>query len=952
MKSWQRSKGFGGLFLIVVICLLVTLIPLKVCAKTITQDGLEVSLITDQKEYSKEEKIAVTLVVTNTNKFEVTNVSLESLIPNGYMISDDADNIKNVKTLKPGKSLKLSVVFSADITGKKSEVKRFPKLEIINTGNKSKEDEKVLKLNTVKESKESSISEILENAQTEDVSLTTKENINSADDTEIEEQNDIFIYFIVFLIAVILLVIFLIIKKTGKRFFSMFMIVFSLCTIMMGSMNVLAKGEKSAEKSISINRTIKVAGKERDISAQVCYHLGETKKDSEHTVKFDLNYKEAPTFLSLTVENGAYVDRPEDPDRDKYIFAGWYSDKKYSNYFEFESVPVTEDITLFARWLNIEDKKDTDDDGIVDALEEYFGTDKTKADTDGDGLSDYVEIDSLGLDPRKKDTDDNGITDDKEDTDGDGLTNLQEMKQGTNPISADTDNDGLNDNDEVNKYDTNALKSDTDGDGVSDGKEVEMGTNPLVAEDTFDVKFVVDNEDTVTASVEIELEGNQVESLNVEQVDNDTLFPEGMPGYIGGAYDFNVDGTFDKATISFEFDAGLLGNEDFDPIIYYFNEEEQELEELQTNLNGNVASAVVNHFSKYILVNRKVYQSSFMWTDVWDTNNYTGVEIILVMDDSGSMESNDRRNSRLSVAQTLIDNLPKDSKVGVVKFESRTSLLTKKLTTDRDKAKSYLTTQHFFSSGGTYMYSAIRQSLTLFESEDDRILKMMVVLSDGDTADTRMHNSVITDANNAGVKIYTVGLGNTTSYFYGYLQPLAVNTGAKFYLASKAEELGDIYNDIKEKIDIETDSDQDGIPDYYEENMPIFNGVRLMLDKNNPDTDGDGLLDGEEIVELKYKYNSDRTKVSVTGKLKSNPASKDSDGDGLYDNEYRIAGGKKVAPVDPEPLKPNGPKGMWNSHVLSQSEKQVPVRYSSDSGLDLGVDQEIADVIVKMVLVK
>ena len=67
--------------------------------------------------------------------------------------------------------------------------------------------------------------------------------------------------------------------------------------------------------------------------------------------------------------------------------------------------------------------------------------------------------------------------------------------------------------------------------------------------------------------------------------------------------------------------------------------------------------------------------------------------------------------------------------------------------------------------------------------------------------------------------------------------------------------------------------------------MVMFNGVTITLDKNNPDSDGDGVLDGAEVAELNYQYNSDKTQVIVTGKLISNPLSKDSDGDGLTDEE-------------------------------------------------------------------
>ena len=116
--------------------------------------------------------------------------------------------------------------------------------------------------------------------------------------------------------------------------------------------------------------------------------------------------------------------------------------------------------------------------------------------------------------------------------------------------------------------------------------------------------------------------------------DNPTLFPDDMPGYIGEAYDFYVDGTFDKATVSFEFDKSLLADPQFDPVIYYFNEDEQELEELDTVVLGNTASTTVTHFSTYILLNRKKFNdtiNSFL-TDTWETGDYKSGETVFVID--------------------------------------------------------------------------------------------------------------------------------------------------------------------------------------------------------------------------------------------------------------------------------------------------------------------------------
>lgn len=124
-------------------------------------------------------------------------------------------------------------------------------------------------------------------------------------------------------------------------------------------------------------------------------------------------------------------------------------------------------------------KADTDKDGLLDYLEEYFGTDKTKEDTDGDGLSDYWEIAKFKLDPLKCDTDENGVIDGEEDADKDGLTNALEIQNGTNPLKADTDEDGISDAEEVNVYQTSPVLADSDSDGLLDGEEVSLQLSPV-----------------------------------------------------------------------------------------------------------------------------------------------------------------------------------------------------------------------------------------------------------------------------------------------------------------------------------------------------------------------------------------------------------------------------------------------------------------------------------------
>ena len=129
--------------------------------------------------------------------------------------------------------------------------------------------------------------------------------------------------------------------------------------------------------------------------------------------------------------------------------------------------PAADDIFLDESETQISGQ-DWDNDGIPDRMEQtLYGTNHLLADTDGDGLSDGWEIDN-GLDPL--DSGEAQITDidfsnpdagsdggDQNETfpdpdngpngdpDRDGLTNIEEAEIGTNPSVKDTDGDGLND---------------------------------------------------------------------------------------------------------------------------------------------------------------------------------------------------------------------------------------------------------------------------------------------------------------------------------------------------------------------------------------------------------------------------------------------------------------------------------------------------------------------------
>ncbi len=71
--------------------LMISCLTTTAFAATSTQDGLTVKLDTDKTSYSAEETIDMNVEVENTNPVEVENVTIESVIPDGFEVVNDAD---------------------------------------------------------------------------------------------------------------------------------------------------------------------------------------------------------------------------------------------------------------------------------------------------------------------------------------------------------------------------------------------------------------------------------------------------------------------------------------------------------------------------------------------------------------------------------------------------------------------------------------------------------------------------------------------------------------------------------------------------------------------------------------------------------------------------------------------------------------------------------------------
>ena len=58
------------------------------------------------------------------------------------------------------------------------------------------------------------------------------------------------------------------------------------------------------------------------------------------------------TFHTI-VKDGCHLNLPQDPVRDGYDFAGWFKEEECLNEWNFDEDIVEEDITLYAKWIEV-----------------------------------------------------------------------------------------------------------------------------------------------------------------------------------------------------------------------------------------------------------------------------------------------------------------------------------------------------------------------------------------------------------------------------------------------------------------------------------------------------------------------------------------------------------------------------------------------------------------------
>jgi Ca-activated chloride channel homolog len=213
-------------------------------------------------------------------------------------------------------------------------------------------------------------------------------------------------------------------------------------------------------------------------------------------------------------------------------------------------------------------------------------------------------------------------------------------------------------------------------------------------------------------------------------------------------------------------------------------------------------------------------------------------DVVLVVDTSGSMTATDLKPSRIEAARQaaakFVQALPPATRVGVIEFSTRARLASP-LT--RDRAVTLSAIAGLDADGGTAIGDGLGMALDVLRREaaggqavptpgsgsgratatpstatsTETTPGTVVLLSDGASSSGQPPQQAATRANQAGVIVHTVGIGqrNSGARVGGRvpaeldertLQEIARTTGGEYFYAAQAGDLERIYTSIGSRV--------------------------------------------------------------------------------------------------------------------------------------------------------
>jgi Ca-activated chloride channel family protein len=226
------------------------------------------------------------------------------------------------------------------------------------------------------------------------------------------------------------------------------------------------------------------------------------------------------------------------------------------------------------------------------------------------------------------------------------------------------------------------------------------------------------------------------------------------------------------------------------------------------------------------------------------TQTREGVNVVLAIDDSGSMQATDYAPTRLeaakSAADILIRSLDPHDYAGVVVFESGATTAAY-LSPDKDRVRQKLAVIAP-KAGQTAIGDGLALALDMARAVPNKH-NVVILLSDGvNNAGVITPDEAVASAQASGIPVFTVGMGSPKPVVLGYdflgnpqyaeideaaLQSIADRTGGKYFKAVDEKTLAGIYAGLNREIVHEPE--ETSIRDVFTLAALVFIGIGLWL---------------------------------------------------------------------------------------------------------------------------
>lgn len=236
------------------------------------------------------------------------------------------------------------------------------------------------------------------------------------------------------------------------------------------------------------------------------------------------------------------------------------------------------------------------------------------------------------------------------------------------------------------------------------------------------------------------------------------------------------------------------------------------------SVNGNRATIRVRLFALNQLGRflRNLDEDKFEFENAPFSANFTDIEeadeknrpeysALLLFDQSGSMDSNDPDDARITAGKAFIDLLEDDEEAAVAVFSGSSPdydypwTLLEKFTTKESDLRKPVEEMDGKEGNSTPLYISMYELLDYIEDDANNSNKALIAFTDGEDNDSGGigPQDIIDRARQHGIEVYTVGLIN---YDTPELTEIALGTNGAVMLAGDALQLVSLYSSLGDML--------------------------------------------------------------------------------------------------------------------------------------------------------